>query len=100
MIKNIVGKVVDDIFEDIGFVKHQDDEYVVEYLRYDEIHKFNHCLMLAHKKSGRHIVQSYDPDLMDEKNIGNTCVGLTPYEMKLCVLKMWAKGWNTKKVMK
>ena len=51
-------------------------------------------LDLLHKLSGRHIVQSYDPYLMDEQNIGNTCVGLTMYEMKLCIKKMKQMGWK------
>lgn len=29
-----------------------------------------------------------DPDLGDSKGIGNTCVGLTGYEMKLFIKKM------------
>ena len=97
--KKFISKIIDEIFEDIGFVKNQDDEYAVEYNRYDKKYNFTQCIRLVHKKSGRHIVQSYDPDLMDEKKIGNTCVGLTSYEMKLCVLKMWVKGWNSKKAV-
>ncbi len=53
------------------------------------------------KKSGRHILQSYDPELGDSKGIGNTCVGLTGYEMKLFIkkmkqLKMYAGKEDTK----
>ena len=51
------------------------------------------------KKSGRHILQSYDPDLGDDKGIGNTCVGLTGYEMKLFLKKMKRmKMYSGKKV--
>lgn len=32
-------------------------------------------------------MQSYDPDLIDNKKIGCTCVGLTGYEMKLFLKK-------------
>lgn len=49
-----------------------------------------------HKASGRHILQSYDRDLMDEKKIGNTCVGLTGYEMKLFLKKMKKLGLYSK----
>ncbi len=47
------------------------------------------------------ILQSYDPELGDSKGIGNTCVGLTGYEMKLFVkkmkqLKMYANKEETK----
>lgn len=53
--------------------------------------------MLLHKQSGYHIVQSYDKDLMDAKKIGNTCVGLKMYEMKLCLKKMKEMGWKLEK---
>ena len=46
------------------------------------------------QKSGQHIVQSYDENLTDTKGIGNTCAGLTMYEMKLCIKKMKQKGWK------
>jgi hypothetical protein len=51
-----------------------------------------------HKESGEHIVQSYDRDLMDEKKIGNTCVGLTMYEIQLCIKKMKKMGWKNIKI--
>lgn len=95
--KKMINKIIDSIFEEIGFVKIQDDKFAVEYNRYNSKFNYTQCLRLIHKKSGRHIMQSYDLELMDEKKIGNTCVGLTSYEMKLCVLKMWCKGWNSKK---
>lgn len=31
---------------------------------------------------------------MDKKKIGNTCVGLTMYEMELCLKKMKKMGWK------
>ena len=54
---------------------------------------FKHYIYVT-KKSGQHIVQSYDENLTDTKGIGNTCVGLTMYEMKLCIKKMKQKGWK------
>ena len=94
--KRMISKIIDGKFEKIGFTKVQDDEYAVEYNRHETKHKFLHCLRIIRKTTGRHIVQSYDPDLMDTKKIGCTAVGLTSYEMMLCVLKMWTKGWNSK----
>lgn len=94
--KRMIGKIIDGKFEKIGFTKVQDDEYAVEYNRYEMKHKFLHCLRIVSKNTGRHIVQSYDPDLPDTKKIGCTAVGLTSYEMMLCVLKMWSKGWTSK----
>lgn len=49
---------------------------------------------MLHKHSGKHILQSYDPNLFDNKTIGNTCVGLTMYEIKLCFKKMKEMGWK------
>lgn len=56
-----------------------------------------HTVLLAHKKNGKHIIQSYDKNLTDSKGIGNTCVGLTYYETKLFMKKMKQKGWMDKK---
>ncbi len=89
-------KSVDKKFEKIGFVKIQDDKYAARYERYDKEYKYTQVLDIRHKASGRHIVQSYDKDLMDQKMIGNTCVGLTYYEMKLALKKMRQKGWKSK----
>ena len=87
-------KTVDEKFEEIGFVKVNENEFMVHYQRQDEDYKFVQTLCLCRKETGRHIVQSYDENLMDAKGIGNTCVGLTMYEMKLCIKKMKQMGWK------
>lgn len=89
-------KSIDDKFEEIGFVKLQDDEYAVRYERMDECHDYIHVLAIEHKANGEHIVQSYDKDLMDQETIGNVGVGLTYYEMKLALIKMRKKGWKSR----
>lgn len=81
-------KTVDEKLAEIGFVKIKEDKYGCEYKRKDEKYKYTQKVYIGHKKSGKHILQSYDPDLRDENNIGNTCVGLTGYEMKLFITKM------------
>lgn len=83
MFKNIDRK-----FEEIGFIKVSEDKYGATYERKDEEFNYTQVLAILHKTSGRHIVQSYDKDLMDSKMIGNTCVGLSYYEMKLALKKM------------
>ncbi len=40
--KRIIGESIDRKFEKIGFTKVQDDEYAVEYNRYETKHKFLH----------------------------------------------------------
>ena len=90
-------KTVDERFAEIGFTKVSEDEHGATYHRVDKEYGYTQCLDLMRKASGRHIVQSYDTNLMDEKRIGNTCVGLTLYEMKLCVKKMKQLGWKAVK---
>ena len=87
-------KSIDEKFADIGFEKIADNEYYVAYKRKDPVRKFTQCLDIIHKSSGHHLVQSYDEDLRDTKNIGNVCVGLTAREMKLALKKMSKKGWR------
>ena len=89
-------KSVDDKLADIGFIKTSEDEHGCEYERLDTDYDFTHKVTILHKKSGSHILQSYDKDLMDEKRIGNTCVGLTGYEMKLFLKKMKKIGLYSK----
>lgn len=92
--KKMAGKIADYMLSKIGFEKEKDDQYSVEYTRYNEKYRYTQRLSFVHKRNRSSIVQSYDEDLMDEKKIGNTCVGLDLHEMKLCALKMWSKGWK------
>ena len=89
-------KSVDEKFKEIGFTKVDDNEYIVSYVRYVNNYKYTQILTICHKKSGKHIIQSYDKDLFDTKGIGNTCVGLTYYETKLALKKMKQKKWKSK----
>ena len=87
-------KSLDKKISELGFVKVKENKYGVEYERLNKIHKYTQCVHLLHKSNGKHIIQSYDKDLFDEKKIGNTCVGLTMYEMKLFYKKMKEIGWK------
>jgi hypothetical protein len=93
-------KTVDEKFKEIGFKKFEENDYFVRYQRYDKKYKFTQTLDLYHKESGKHIAYSCDENLSDTKGIGNTCVGLTMYEMKLCIKKMKQMGWKEKKGVK
>lgn len=90
-------KSIDEKFKEIGFIKIEEDEYGVTYERKIKKHNYTQILALLHKANGRHLIQSYDANLFDEKKIGNTCVGLTMYEAKLCIKKMKCMGWKTQK---
>lgn len=89
-------KTVDEKFAEIGFEKVKENKYGVIYRRNVDKYNYVQTLELMHKDSGRHLIQSYDAKLMDEKKIGNTGVGLTMYEAKLCVKKMKQMGWKVK----
>ena len=88
-------KTLDEKFKEIGFIKVQENEYGASYERPNG--SFLQKLDLLHKGSGKHIILSYDPYLIDNKKIGNTCVGLTMYEIKLCFKKMKQMGWKVLK---
>ena len=89
-------KTVDEKFAEIGFVKVEENEYGATYKRNVGKYNYTQTLALLHKASGKHLIHSYDDNLMDEQKIGNTCVGLTMYEAKLCVKKMKQMGWKVK----
>lgn len=89
-------KSVDEKLKEIGFVKIKEDKYGVRYERKNSKYNFTQSVNILHKASGRHILQSYDNELMDQKKIGNTCVGLTGYEMKLFLKKMKQVGLYSK----
>ena len=89
----------DEKLAEIGFTKEKEDKYGCVYKRKDKKYNFTQEVVILHKKSGRHILQSYDPDLGADKGIGSTCVGLTGYETKLFLKKMKEmKMYSGKKV--
>lgn len=89
---------IDEKLESIGFVKVSEDKYGASFERVNNEYNYTQCVDLSHKASGAHIIQSYDKELMDEKKIGNTCVGLTGYEAKLFLKKMKEIGLYNNKI--
>lgn len=89
-------KTVDEKFAEIGFVKVKEDKHGAVYKREIKEQNYTQILSLLHKTSGKHLIQSYDAELFDEKMIGNTGVGLTMYEARLCVKKMKQMAWKVK----
>lgn len=85
-------KNVDEKIKEIGFIKISENKYAITYGRHNAKYGYYQCVDILHKASGKSILQSYDKNLMDEKKIGNTCVGLTGYEMSLFIKKM--KKWG------
>ena len=83
-----VFKTIDERLADIGFVKIEENRRHAQYERKSIEYNYTQIVFIGHKKSGEYILQSYDPNLTDQKKIGNTCVGLTAYELKLFSKKM------------
>lgn len=81
-------KTIDERLADIGFVKTEENRRHAQYERKSIEYNYTQIVFIGHKKSGEYILQSYDPNLTDQKKIGNTCVGLTAYELKLFSKKM------------
>lgn len=72
----------------LGFVKKEENKFGVEYEREQKAAAYMQTVCILHKKNGPNILQSYDKNLMDEKGIGNTCVGMTEVELRLFSKKM------------
>lgn len=70
----------------LGFDKLEESRFCVEYSRKMDTYRQTVCIL--HKQNGPAILQSYDPQLFDEKGIGNTCVALTEKEATLFARKM------------
>ena len=87
-------KSIDDKLKEIGFNKIKEDKNRVEYERYISDFDYTQVLSINYKISGKHLIQSYDKDLCDDKYIGNVGVGLTYDETKLILKKM--KQWKRK----
>ena len=90
-------KSIDKKFEEIGFVKVKENKCGVTYERTNVEYNFTQVLAIHHKEDGKHIIQSYDKDLMDVKLTGNICVGLSYYEAKLVLKKMKQLGYHKSK---
>ena len=73
-------KSIDQKIADLGFKETKNDKYGIEYERNNGA--YIHKVALLHKASGKHILQSYDPALI------NTAVGLSYRELVLFAKKM------------
>lgn len=76
----------------LGFTKVQENKYGARYERYNTTYEYTQAVALVRKKSGNHILQSYDVESSDTK--GSYCVGLTYEELKWFTRKMKELGLN------
>ena len=89
-------KSVDEKLSEIGFEKIYESDSGADYEKYVEGFNFVHKVSITHKSNGKHLLQSYDPELMDDNYTGNVGCGLTGYEMKLFLKKMKQMGLYSK----
>lgn len=85
-------KNVDEKFKEIGFIKVEETKYGAYYERYIEEYKYTQCLVLLHKSSGIHIIQSYQKGI--NKDWFSNMIGLSMYETKLALKKMKQMGYK------
>lgn len=90
----IFYRTVDRRFADIGLIKVVENDYCVGYERKTR-YGYTQCVVLQHKASGYHLIQSYEKKINNDGF--NNMVGLSMYEMKLCLKKMKQRGWKLKK---
>jgi hypothetical protein len=82
-------KDIDSKLEDIGFKQTYLSRTICTYQRFIPSHKYTQYVDIVYKNNLKtFIILSYDKDLFDERKIGNMCVGLTKYELKLFQKKM------------
>ncbi len=89
-------KSVDEKLSEIGFEKSYESDSGVDYEKYVEDFDFVHKVSIVRKSSGKHLLQSYDPELIGDGYTGNIGVGLTGYETKLFLKKMKQMGLYSK----
>lgn len=89
MIRTILGRIADKKLISLGFEKTADTKYFVRYERGSK----RQYLDIQHKAHDPAIIQSYDPELWDEKGIGNTCFGITRGEAIAAAMKISSKRW-------
>ena len=91
-------KKADKMFQSLGFTKTEENNFNVTYDCCSDDGTYIQRICILHKSCGYDgedycIVQSYDPNLFDEKKIGNICVGMTLSQMKACLRKIKELRW-------
>lgn len=90
-------RIADKKLAEIGFIRVEDEDNPAFelYRRINKKRGYTQYLEINYSNDGRHSVLSYSRELHDRKYAGRTSVGLTAYEMRLCVRKMRELGWDT-----
>lgn len=88
-------KSTDDKLLDLGFKKVRQNDFGAGYERTNP-EGYTHVVDLVHKKSGRHLIQSYSKGEFGP-NYANVGVGLTYREAKLFLRKMRKLGLHDRR---
>ena len=78
-------KTTDEKLAEIGFVKVTENNYGACYQRENNEYNYTQRLDILHKKSGNHLIMSYEEGTNKDKL--NNVIGLTYYETKLAMKK-------------
>lgn len=79
-------KTTDERLADLGFIKVEENTYGVKYERVHYVYGYTHSLDIMKKRSGKHIIQSYEKGVNSDKY--NNVVGLTELEARLILKKL------------
>lgn len=81
-------KSVDEKLSEIGFEKSYESDSGVDYEKYVEGFNFVHKVSIVRKSSGKHLLQSYDPELIGDGYTGKIGVVLKEDETDGFIFKI------------
>jgi hypothetical protein len=83
-------KLADKAFKLIGFTKTYENKFLIRYER--ETIYYTQVIDINCKAKGLHLIKSYEKDKLIEGH--SIIVGMTGYQMELCLRKMKEIGWK------
>lgn len=89
--KKVIRKWVDNKLKKYGYLKVKDDKFAVAYEKNIEEYNYVHHIELMHKKSGKHLIFSYDTKCNKSENgeYINNAVGMIYPIARLLTLRSY-----------
>lgn len=84
--KRLISNYIDKKFYKLGWVKREENKYIIAYEKYIKKYDYIHHIDIIHKRSGNHLIQSYCDT--ETNNLFSYMVGLNFKEILLSILKM------------
>ena len=84
--KRLISNYIDKKFYKLGWVKREENKYIIAYEKYIKKYDYIHHIDIMHKRSGNHLIQSYCDT--ETNNLFSYMVGLNFKEILLSILKM------------